>query len=145
MEAVWQLGAPTGKEIRESLGPGSHYKTVLTVATTFAAQNPTLARFVIALQNVATRFWIWQMEKQSPESQLEDVGLHRGLGQAIADGDPDLAEALCAQLIGHHRAARPAEGLPKDSAFSVARPRLARPGPPSIGVTVRDARSSHGT
>lgn len=32
MEAVWQLGAPTGKEIRETLGPGSHYKTVLTVA-----------------------------------------------------------------------------------------------------------------
>ena len=70
-------------------------------AVAVAAQNPTLARFVIALQNVATRFWIWQMEKQSPESQLEDVGLHRGLGQAIADGDPDLAEALCAQLIGH--------------------------------------------
>lgn len=32
MEAVWQLGAPTGKEIREALGPNSHYKTVLTVA-----------------------------------------------------------------------------------------------------------------
>lgn len=32
MEAVWRLGAPTGKEIREALGPGSHYKTVLTVA-----------------------------------------------------------------------------------------------------------------
>ncbi|MGC4441773.1 FCD domain-containing protein, partial [Streptococcus suis] len=50
-------------------------------AVAVAAQNPTLARFVIALQNVATRFWIWQMEKQSPESQLEDVALHRGLGQ----------------------------------------------------------------
>ena len=31
MEAVWQLGTPTGKEICEALGPGSHYKTVLTV------------------------------------------------------------------------------------------------------------------
>lgn len=31
MEAVWQLGAPTGKEICDALGPGSHYKTVLTV------------------------------------------------------------------------------------------------------------------
>ncbi|MBA2598572.1 MAG: BlaI/MecI/CopY family transcriptional regulator [Chloroflexia bacterium] len=32
METVWQLGAPTGKEMCEALGPGSHYKTVLTVA-----------------------------------------------------------------------------------------------------------------
>jgi DNA-binding GntR family transcriptional regulator len=56
---------------------------------------------VIALQNVATRFWIWQMEKQSPESQLEDVALHRGLGQAIAEGDAALAERLCEQLIGN--------------------------------------------
>lgn len=31
MEAVWQLGAPTGREICETLGPGAHYKTVLTV------------------------------------------------------------------------------------------------------------------
>ncbi len=32
MEAVWTLGTPTGKEICSLLGPGSHYKTVLTVA-----------------------------------------------------------------------------------------------------------------
>lgn len=32
MEAVWHIGAPTGKEICDALGPGSHYKTVLTVA-----------------------------------------------------------------------------------------------------------------
>ncbi|HEV2106893.1 MAG TPA: BlaI/MecI/CopY family transcriptional regulator [Thermomicrobiales bacterium] len=32
MEAVWQLGTPTGKDICALLGPGSHYKTVLTVA-----------------------------------------------------------------------------------------------------------------
>ena len=32
MEAVWRLGAPTGREILAALGPGSHYKTVLTVA-----------------------------------------------------------------------------------------------------------------
>lgn len=31
MEAVWQLGTPTGKEICEALGSGAHYKTVLTV------------------------------------------------------------------------------------------------------------------
>ncbi len=32
MEAVWQLGVATGKELCAALGPGSHYKTVLTVA-----------------------------------------------------------------------------------------------------------------
>lgn len=32
MEAVWQRGAPTGNELCAALGPGAHYKTVLTVA-----------------------------------------------------------------------------------------------------------------
>ena len=32
MEAVWQLGAPTGHDLCAALGPGAHYKTVLTVA-----------------------------------------------------------------------------------------------------------------
>jgi predicted transcriptional regulator len=32
MEAVWELGSPTGREITSALGTGSHYKTVLTVA-----------------------------------------------------------------------------------------------------------------
>jgi predicted transcriptional regulator len=32
MDAVWQLDAPTGNELCAALGPGAHYKTVLTVA-----------------------------------------------------------------------------------------------------------------
>jgi len=32
METVWDLDRPTGKEICDALGPGVHYKTVLTVA-----------------------------------------------------------------------------------------------------------------
>lgn len=32
MDAVLQLGAPTGHELRAALGLGAHYKTVLTVA-----------------------------------------------------------------------------------------------------------------
>lgn len=31
VETVWQLGTPTIKEICTALGPGSHYKTVMTV------------------------------------------------------------------------------------------------------------------
>jgi DNA-binding GntR family transcriptional regulator len=69
-------------------------------AVAFATQNPTLARFVISLQNTATRFWIWQMEKQSPEGQLIDVALHRRMGEAIVARDAVRAEAFCAQLIG---------------------------------------------
>jgi DNA-binding GntR family transcriptional regulator len=69
-------------------------------AVAFATHNPTLARFVITLQNVATRFWIWQMEKQTPEDQLKDVALHRALGSAIAAGDVMGAERAAAYLIG---------------------------------------------
>jgi DNA-binding GntR family transcriptional regulator len=69
-------------------------------AVAFATHNPTLARFVIALQNTATRYWIWQMEKQSQEDQLRDVTLHRALADAIAVRDSTAAESACALLIG---------------------------------------------
>ena len=32
MGAIWLLGAPTGNELCTRLGPGAHYKTILTVA-----------------------------------------------------------------------------------------------------------------
>lgn len=66
----------------------------------FATNNLPLARFVVSLQNVATRFWIWQMEKQTPEDQLKDVALHRALGEAIAAHDPEAAEAAAVKLVG---------------------------------------------
>jgi DNA-binding GntR family transcriptional regulator len=69
-------------------------------AVAMATNNPTLARFIISLQNVATRFWIWRMEQQSPEAQLEDVVLHRALAQAIASRDPAAAEAAASKLVG---------------------------------------------
>ena len=69
-------------------------------AVAFATRNTTLARFVISLQNVAARHWIWEMEKQSPEDQLKDVALHRALGAAIAARDAAVAEAAAAKLVG---------------------------------------------
>ncbi len=69
-------------------------------AVAMATNNPTLARFIVSLQNVATRFWIWRMEQQSPEEQMRDVALHRALAQAIADRDPAAAEAAAAKLVG---------------------------------------------
>jgi DNA-binding GntR family transcriptional regulator len=65
-----------------------------------ATHNPTLARFVVSLQNVATRFWIWAMEKQSPEAQLEDVRLHRDLAALIAARDVSAAETAAERLVG---------------------------------------------
>lgn len=65
-----------------------------------ATKNTTLARFVISLQNVATRFWIREMEKQSPEEQLRDVTFHRTLASAIADHDTLAAELAGARLVG---------------------------------------------
>ena len=69
-------------------------------AVALATKNSTLARFIISLQNVATRFWIWRMEQQSPEDQLHDVTLHRALASAIASRDPSAAEAAASKLVG---------------------------------------------
>jgi DNA-binding GntR family transcriptional regulator len=82
------------------------YRAMLTMDRSFhkavatATRNAALARFIISLQNIATRFWIWEMEKQSAEDQMKDVVLHRALAQAIADRDPTAAEAAGARLVG---------------------------------------------
>jgi DNA-binding GntR family transcriptional regulator len=72
-----------------------------------ATKNPTLARFVASLQNTATRFWIWTMEKQTPDEQLVDVNLHRALARSIAGRDPAAAEASAARLVGAPPSAYP--------------------------------------
>jgi DNA-binding GntR family transcriptional regulator len=82
------------------------FRAMLTMDRTFhkavalATRNATLARFIITLQNIATRFWIWEMEKQTPEDQLKDVVLHRALAAAIAARDPLAAETAAAKLVG---------------------------------------------
>jgi len=69
-------------------------------AVAAATHNPTLARFVVSLQNVATRFWIWAMERQSASDQLADVERHRELARCIAARDPAASEAAAAHLVG---------------------------------------------
>jgi DNA-binding GntR family transcriptional regulator len=76
-------------------------------AVATATQNSVLSRYVISLQNVATRFWVYAMEKQSPAEQLEDVTLHRRLAAAIAARDPAAAEAAAARLVGDPPSAYP--------------------------------------
>jgi DNA-binding GntR family transcriptional regulator len=80
-------------------------------ALAYATQNPTLAAFIISLQNIATRFWIYAMETQTPEEQLADIALHRALGEAIAARDPEAAEAAMARVVGEPPSAYPVKGL----------------------------------
>ena len=72
-----------------------------------ATKNPLLARYVLSLQNIATRFWIYAMEKQTPADQQADVDLHRNLARAIADRSPEAAEAAATHLVGDPPSAYP--------------------------------------
>lgn len=65
-----------------------------------ATHNPMLARFIVTLQNVATRFWIWKMDRQTPEEQMADVVLHRRLADAILRRDQEAAETAASLLVG---------------------------------------------
>jgi DNA-binding GntR family transcriptional regulator len=72
-----------------------------------ATHNPLLARYVLSLENIATRFWIYAMEKQTPDEQRTDVELHRALAKAICARDPERAEAAAARLVGDPPSAYP--------------------------------------
>ena len=76
-------------------------------AVAFATANPMLGRYVVSLQNIATRFWIYAMQEQSKDDQLADVRLHRRLAQAIADRNEAAAEAAGLQLVGDPPSAYP--------------------------------------
>jgi DNA-binding GntR family transcriptional regulator len=76
-------------------------------AVAMATQNPTLGRYVISLQNIATRFWIYDMQKQTQADQLADVDLHRALASAIAARDEQGAEAAGSRLVGDPPSAYP--------------------------------------
>jgi DNA-binding GntR family transcriptional regulator len=69
-------------------------------AVAHATHNPLLARFIINLQNIATRFWIFAMQRQSPQDQMTDILRHRAAGAAIAARDAAGAEAAMAALVG---------------------------------------------
>jgi DNA-binding GntR family transcriptional regulator len=91
-------------------------------AVAYATQNPMLARYLIALQNIATRFWINAMEKQTEAEQLADVVLHRELAAAIAARDPVAAEQAMGKVVGD-----------PPSAYAQASPMVL---PPGVGAPV---------
>lgn len=77
-------------------------------AVAYATHNATLARYLVTLQNIAVRYWINAMERQTPEAQLADVALHRGLAAAIAARDPAAAEAAMSRVVGEPPSAQDA-------------------------------------
>ncbi len=92
-------------------------------AVAMATGNPTLGRYVISLQNLATRFWIFDMRTQSKEEQQADVDLHRDLAKALCARDPVWAEAAAARLVGD-----PPSAYPGAEVSFETRPGRVRPG-----------------
>jgi DNA-binding GntR family transcriptional regulator len=66
----------------------------------WATHNAVLARYLVVLQDVAMRFWVFAMREQPAAEQLADVAMHRDLARAVAAGDAAEAEAAMARLIG---------------------------------------------
>lgn len=84
-------------------------------AVAFATHNDVLARYLVTLQNIAARYWVFAMERQPAEEQLAEIALHRDLVRAIEAGDPAEAEAAMARLIGDPPSLSPGARL-RDSA-----------------------------
>lgn len=84
MEAVWQVGTPTGKQICETLGPGSHYKTVLTVA------NRLVEKGLLTREPTAERAFRYRAV-ESRESFLDRISGNVANGLLGDFGKPALA------------------------------------------------------
>jgi DNA-binding GntR family transcriptional regulator len=78
-------------------------------AVAVATHNALLAKTLIAVQTLATRFWASAMTRQTPDEQRIDVALHADLARAIAARDAVAAEAAMARLIGDPPSLYPAK------------------------------------
>lgn len=111
MEAVWQLEAPTGKEICAALGPGAHYKTVLTVANRLVEKGllmrePTEARAFRYRSTESRERFLNRVAASVANGLVGDFGPH-GLAQLVRAAeaiDPlylDELERLVRERKGH--------------------------------------------
>jgi predicted transcriptional regulator len=87
MEVVWRLGAPTGKEICAALGPGVHYKTVLTVANRLVQKGllerlPTGARAFRYQAAESRDTFLGRVAASVASGLVGDFGQH-GLAQLV--------------------------------------------------------------
>ncbi|MBA2276401.1 MAG: BlaI/MecI/CopY family transcriptional regulator [Chloroflexia bacterium] len=96
MEAVWRLGMPTGKELCAALSPGSHYKTVLTVA------NRLVEKGLLSREPAGVRAFRYRAV-ESREAFLERVSA------TVASGlMGDFGAQALAQLVNAAEAVDPA-------------------------------------
>jgi predicted transcriptional regulator len=84
IEAIWQIGSPTGKEICEALGPGAHYKTVLTVT------NRLVEKGLLSREPTTTRAFRYRAV-ESRDSFLDRVSGNVASGLVGDFGKPALA------------------------------------------------------
>ncbi len=87
MEAVWQLGTPTGKEICDALDPGAHYKTVLTVTNRLVEKGllirePTGARAFRYRARESREVFLDRVAASVAGGLVADFGEH-GLAQLV--------------------------------------------------------------
>lgn len=87
MEAVWRLGAPTGNEILTALGPGTHYKTVLTVA------NRLVEKGLLVREPAAGRAY-WYRAAEDRAAFLDRVAGRVASGLVGDFGRPALARLV---------------------------------------------------
>jgi predicted transcriptional regulator len=87
MEAVWRLGAPTGKEICDSLGSGVHYKTVLTVA------NRLVGKGLLLREPTGDRAFRYRA------AESRDAFLDRVSGSVVSELVADFGKPALARLV----------------------------------------------
>lgn len=87
MEAVWELGEPTGKEICDALGSDAHYKTVLTVA------NRLVEKGLLVREPTGSRAFRYQA------TESRDVFLNRVAASVVNGLVADFGQHGLAQLV----------------------------------------------
>lgn len=87
MEAVWNLGAPSGREITAALGSGSHYKTVLTVA------NRLVEKGLLIREGISDRAFRYRAA-ESRDAFLERVSAAVATGLVTEFGRHALAQLI---------------------------------------------------
>ena len=87
MEVVWQLGAPTVKEIGEALSPPAHYKTVMTIT------NRLVEKGLLIRERSSDRAFVYRA-RMSREAFLAQVAMSVASGLVGEFGQHALAQLV---------------------------------------------------
>ena len=111
MEAVWQGGAPTVRDISAALGPDAHYKTVMTVTNRLVekgllVRERTAERAYVYRASLDREVFLAQVATTVASGLVEEFGRSAlaPLVRAAGDIDPaylDELERLVRERKGH--------------------------------------------